>query len=153
MSAGDILYAIALVASIGWFGMAFRYFGFQQHTAAKVLIPREARSSPLFETTAAIVRFIGGFNAAFALLCVLLLGLFLLEASLFAADGERIVILLVLASAHLSQFAFNLPVLLAGERKDIALWPVMKGPMRFIFLMDLTQALICVVAALAVWLV
>jgi len=147
MTVSNALYSIALVASIGWFGLAFRYL------AAKVLIPREARNSPLFETTAAGVRFIGGFNAAFALLCLTLLILHLTRAPLFTADGERVVILLVLASAHFSQFAFNLPVLWAGERKDIALWPVMTGPMRFIFMMDLAQATICLSTALAVWLV
>ena len=76
MAVSDILYAIALIGGAAWFGMGFRYFGFQQHTAAKVLIPREARDTPLFETTAAGIRFLGGFNAAFFLLCLVLLGAF-----------------------------------------------------------------------------
>lgn len=152
MELANPLYGIALAASVGWFGMGFRYFGFQQHTAARVLIPREARDTPLFETTAAGVRFLGGFNAAFCLLSVVLLALHLMRSELFQADGERIALLLVIASAHFSQFAFNLPVLKAGERKDIALWPVRKGPMKFIFVMDIVQTLICLIAAAAIWL-
>ena len=146
----NALYGIALVASAGWFAMGFRYFGFQQHTAARVLIPREARDTPLFETTAAGVRFLGGFNAAFCLLCLILLALHLSGSQLFTQSGERIALLIVLASAHFSQFAFNLPVLKAGERKDIALWPVRSGPMFFIFVMDITQTIICLIAALVI---
>ena len=150
MAVSDILYAIALIGGAAWFGMGFRYFGFQQHTAAKVLIPREARDTPLFETTAAGIRFLGGFNAAFFLLCLVLLGAFFMGAPLFDQPNERILLLVVIASAHFSQFAGNLPVLKAGERQDIALWPVLKGPMSFIFYMDIAQTVLCLVAALAV---
>ncbi len=150
MDLGQALYGVALVASAAWFGMGFRYFGFQQETAAKVLVPHEARQSPLFETTAAGVRFLGGFNAAFLLLCLILLGVVLSGAHLFEAKQERVLLLAVIGAAHFSQFAFNLPVLRAGERKDVALWPVRSGPMLFIFVMDITQALICAVAALAI---
>lgn len=66
MDIGTIAYVIALIGGLGWFGMGFRYFGFQPRTAAKVLIPKEARDHPLFETAAAGTRFLGGFNAAFA---------------------------------------------------------------------------------------
>ena len=146
MNFADPIYGIALVASAGWFAMGFRYFGFQQHAAARVLIPREARDTPLFETTAAGVRFLGGFNAAFCLLSVLLLIFHLSGSGLFGESGERIALLCVVAAAHFSQFVFNVPVLMAGERKEIALWPVRKGPMKFIFVMDIVQTLICLVA-------
>jgi hypothetical protein len=150
MALADPVYGIALVASLGWFGMGFRYFSYQQHTAAKVLIPREARNSPLFETTAAGLRFLGGFNAAFFVLCGTLLAMHLARSGLFAEPGERIALLLVLACAHFSQFYYNLPVLKAGERKDISLWPVRPGPMRFIFAMDIFQTLICLFAVLVI---
>lgn len=146
MEFSNILYGLALIGGFLWFGMAFRYFGFQQHTAAKVLIPKEARNSPLFETTAAGVRFLGGFNAAFMLLCLILLILLFTKSALFAEPLERALLLLVIAAAHFSQFAFNLPVLWAGERRDIALWPVRSGPMRFIFIMDISQAVLCLIA-------
>lgn len=150
MTLSIALYLIALIGSAGWFGMGFRYFGFQQETAARVLIPREARQSPLFETTAAGVRFLGGFNAAFFLMSLILLGVVLSGAPLFDAKAERVLLLIVLGAAHFSQFAFNVPVLLAGERKDIALWPVRSGPMLFIFVMDIAQASICAIAALVI---
>ncbi len=150
MTLADILYGLALVAGFAWFTMGFRYFGFQQHTAAKVLIPREARNTPLFETTAAGVRFLGGFNAAFALLCAMLGALFFLGSSLFQEPMERIVLLAAIGAAHFSQFAFNLPVLKAGERKDIALWPVRSGPMLIIFVMDIAQAALCAGAIAAI---
>ena len=149
MDTPNVFYCLALLGGVSWFGMGFRFFGFQQHVAAKVLIPREARESPLFETTAAGVRFLGGFNAAFMMLCGILLLLALVDSGLFAAPGERVLLLVVIATAHFSQFAFNLPVLIAGERKDIALWPVRSGPMRFIFVMDFFQTILCL-AAIAV---
>ncbi len=148
MSIANFFYGLALVAGMLWFGMGFRYFGFQQHTAARVLIPKEARNSPLFETTAAGVRFLGGFNAAFMLLCVILLILLVNNAVLFVAPMERALLLFVIGAAHFSQFAFNLPVLKAGERKDVALWPVRRGPMFFIFVMDIFQATLCAIAIL-----
>ncbi len=150
MELSAILYCVALIGGALWFGMGFRYFGFQQQAAAKVLIPKEARHSPLFETTAAGVRFLGGFNAAFMLLCVILLILFFMQSDLFTDPAERALLLLVIMAAHFSQFAFNLPVLKAGERKDIALWPVRKGPMLFIFVMDISQATLCLLAILAI---
>ena len=153
MTLPDILYGLALVAGFAWFAMGFRYFGFQQHTAAKVLIPKEARDTPLFETTAAGVRFLGGFNAAFALLCAMLAALFFLGSPLFQEPHERIILLVAIGAAHFSQFAFNLPVLKAGERKDVALWPVRSGPMLFIFVMDISQAAICGLAIAAIALI
>lgn len=146
MTISGALYALALIAGMLWFGMGFRYFGFQQHTAARVLIPKEARNSPLFETTAAGVRFLGGFNAAFMLLCLILLVLVFTNSVLFTAPMERALMVFVIGAAHFSQFAFNLPVLKAGERKDIALWPVRSGPMFFIFVMDIAQAALCALA-------
>lgn len=67
-------------------------------------------------------------------------------APLFTDNAERALLLLVIGTAHFSQFAFNLPVIKAGERKNIALWPVRSGPMLFIFVMDIAQALLCLVA-------
>ena len=150
MEASNAVYCLALIAGALWFGLGFRYFGFQQHTAAKVLVPKNARNSPLFETTAAGVRFLGGFNAAFTLMCVILLALFFTNSSLFTAPMERVLLLIVIAAAHFSQFAFNLPVLKAGERQDIALWPVRSGPMFFIFIMDISQATLCAIAIIVI---
>ena len=135
-------YILALVASAIWFAMAFRYFGHQPETAAKVLIPPSARSSPLFKTTAASVRFLGGMNGAFAVLSLVLLVLAASGSDLFAARGERGVLLLVLGLAHFSQFIYNVPILRKGGRQGEAYWPVSSGPMLTIFVVDAAETLI-----------
>lgn len=137
-----ITYPIALLASALWFGMAFRYFGFQQFASAKVMVPKSARSSPIFPTLAAATRFLGGMNGAFALLSAILLGLWAAGSPLFADPAERGLLLLVLAAAHFSQFIFNVPVLKNGERQGESFWYVKSGPMYFIFVMDAAQAIL-----------
>lgn len=135
-------YAFALLCSSLWFAAAFRYFSFQHKAAAKVFIPKSARQSPLFETTAALTRFLGGMNSALALLSFILLFIWFSGVPLFEDPVERGVILMVLATAHFSQFIFNVPILKNGERKGEAFWYVLSGPMLFIFVMDACQAII-----------
>jgi hypothetical protein len=129
----NIAYIIALVASVLWFASAFRYFGFQQFAAAKVLIPHSQRTSPIFLTTAASIRFLGGMNGAFALL---------------SDPLERTGLVLILATAHFSQFVFNMPILLNGERQGDSYWYVRSGPMLFIFVVDVVATLLCCLAAI-----
>jgi hypothetical protein len=129
-------YCFALVANLLWFLAGFRYFSFRQRAAAKILVPKSARKSPLFPTIAAAIRFLGGMNGAFALASAILLGLFLVDSALFNDPAERGILLLIFAAAHFSQFAFNLPVLADGERQGDAFWPVLSGPMFFIFVVD-----------------
>jgi hypothetical protein len=135
-------YIVALIASLLWFGAAFRYFSFQQFAASKVLVPASARSSPLFPTLAASIRFLGGMNGAFALMSAVLLVCALTGSSMFTDPVERGVILCLLAAAHFSQFIFNVPVLQAGERQGESLWPVRSGPMLFIFVVDAAETVI-----------
>jgi hypothetical protein len=144
----NIAYIIALVASGIWFSAALHYFSFKQFAAAKVLIPSSQRSSPLFATTAASVRFLGGMNGAFALMSWALLLLALTGSAAFVEPTERAILLLVLASAHFSQFIFNVPILLNGERKDDSFWFVLSGPMLFIFVVDAVETIMCFGAAL-----
>ncbi|MEP3889447.1 MAG: hypothetical protein ABJN69_03210 [Hellea sp.] len=145
----NITYFFALIASALWFAMAFRYFSFQHRTFAKVIIPKTARNSPLFETTAALSRFLGGMNSAFAMLAIILLVFWGIGAPVFENPLERAIMLFVMAAAHFSQFIFNVPILKNGERQGESYWYVMTGPMRFIFFMDAFQTIICVLAALA----
>ena len=147
----DAAYLVALAASSIWFSMAFRYFWFKARGAAKVMVVPEQRDTPTFKTYVAGVRFLGGFNAAFALMAIVLLVIGLVDSELFTAPGERAVVLLVLAAAHASQFAGNVPVLRNGERHDDgAYWPVVSGPMRTIFVVDALEAVLHVVAAIIV---
>ncbi|GAB5501682.1 hypothetical protein [Pyruvatibacter sp.] len=135
----DLIYGAALLASLVWFSAALRYFGFQQYAAAKVMVPRSARLSPVFDSMAAGIRFLGGFNGAFALLCLCLFALLIAGGPHFTSASERVVVLLAIAAAHFSQFLGNVPILRNGERQGERYWPVLSGPMRFIFLMDAAQ--------------
>ena len=144
----NITYVIAVIASLLWFAAAFRYFSFQHFAAAKVFVPNTSRHSPLFPTIAVLTRFLGGMNAAFALLSLLLLVLFFSGLGLFDSSGERLVLLIVLGTAHFSQFVFNVPIHRNGGRQGESFWDVNNGPMRFIYLMDMGQATLCYVCAL-----
>jgi hypothetical protein len=141
-------YIVALVASLLWFGEAFRYFSFQQFAASKVLVPASARSSPIFLTLAASIRFLGGMNGAFALMSAVLLICALTGSEAFVDADERGILLCVLAAAHFSQFVFNLPILLAGERQGESYWYVRSGPMLFIFVVDALETVINLGAAM-----
>jgi hypothetical protein len=143
----DAAYLVALVASLLWFAAAFRYFSFQQFAASKVLVPASARSSPLFLTIAASVRFLGGMNGAFALMSAVLLGCALTSSAVFTDPMERGLLLCVLAAAHSSQFIFNVPVLRSGERQGESYWNVRSGPMLFIFVVDAVETVINLGAA------
>ena len=140
-------YIIALILSMLWFLAAFRYFSFQQFAASKVLVPKSARSSPLFPTIAASIRFLGGMNGAFAILSAILLVCALTDSAAFADPVERGMLLSVLAAAHLSQFACNIPVLRSGERQGESYWNVRSGPMLFIFVVDAFQTVVHLAAA------
>jgi hypothetical protein len=128
------IFTVIFVLNILWFSAAFRYFSLTPNTAAKLLVPKSARESPLFPTIVAAVRFLGGMNFAFAAFGVLVL----LNSSLFPEPAQRALFAGVFALAHASQFVFNLPVALRGGRVGESLWPVLSGPMLFIFLVDIT---------------
>ncbi|MEM8708457.1 MAG: hypothetical protein AAGE98_18475 [Actinomycetota bacterium] len=149
----DAAYLVALAASSIWFGMAFRYFWFKADSAARVMVAKSHRDTPIFETYTAGVKFLGGFNAAFTLMAVVLFVFGAADSDLFARAGERATVLLVRGVAHASQFAGNVPVLRGGERRaDGAFWPVRQGPMRTIFVVDGLQTVLHVVAAaLVLW--
>jgi hypothetical protein len=137
-------FTIVTVLNALWFGVAFQYFSLIPNTAAKILVPKSARDSPLFTTVSASVRFLGGMNFAFAAFAILLL----LNASLFPEPKQLALFAAVFSLAHASQFAFNAPVALGGGRQGESLWPVLSGPMLFIFVVDATlMAANAVVAA------
>lgn len=137
-----ITYIVALVARALWFSAAFRYFSFQQTASAKVLAPLSARLSPLFPILAAFIRFLGGMNGAFALFAILLLICATYGSNAFADPIDGGLVLLVFSAAHFSQFFFNVTVLMAGERQGECFWYVRSGPMLFIFVIDVLEAVI-----------
>jgi hypothetical protein len=127
-------FSIVLILNLLWFSAAFRYFTLTPETAAKLLVPQSARSSPLFATVKAAVRFIGGFNLSLAVLSLLLL----MSSALFPLPQQNAIFAVTFAVAHGSQFACNLPVLRGGGRHGESLWDVRSGPMLFIFVVDFT---------------
>ena len=144
MSVSEIAFVVAVSLNLLWFGAGFHFFSLKSEAAARLLVPRSVRASPVFATIAASVRFLGGMNLALALLALLVL----LNLATFGEPGQRAVFALVFAVAHGSQFYFNVPIALGGDRIGEALWPVLSGPMRFIFLVDATlmtvNAIMCV---------
>jgi hypothetical protein len=133
------------VLNVLWFSAAFHYFSIKRIAAAKVLVPKSSRESPLFVTVAASLRFLGGMNFAFAVLSALLLFGFIAATDI----SSKAFLLMVIAIAHASQFYFNVPILMGGGRQGESLWEVKTGPMRFIFVVDATlmvaNAVLCIV--------
>jgi hypothetical protein len=132
----SILFQILLVANALWFGAAFWYFSIKSTSAAKVLVPTSARSSPLFLTITASLKFLGGMNAAFALFSVLLF----VSGEIFALPLHKVLFAVVFAAAHGSQFFYNVPIARGGGRQGESYWNVLSGPMLFIFIVDASLA-------------
>lgn len=124
--------AILLLANALWFCAAFVQFSLAQNNTVKILVPREERGNPIAPTLGASVAFLGGMNLPIGLLNIYLLT----QPDWFAAPGATAALFLFFSGCHLSQTAFNIPVLLRGGRVGVAYWPVLKGPMLRIFAID-----------------
>ena len=116
-----------------WFGGAFIQFSIAQNNTLKILVPREERGNPIAPTLSASVAFLGGINLPIGLLSLYLLAA---RPPFFHAIEAQLALFLFFAACHFSQFAYNLPVLMRGGRVGVAYWPVLKGPMLRIFVID-----------------
>ncbi len=123
---------VVLALNVLWFGAAFWQFSLRPQAAANGLVLRPLRDSPLFETIAESLRFLGGLNFAFSMFALLLL----LCREWFPVPRQFGLFAAIFALAHGSQFAVNVPVALAGARGAHAPWPVLRGTMLFIFVVD-----------------
>jgi len=130
-------FTVVLALNVAWFSMAFWYFTVKSIAAAKLLVPKTARESPLFSTISASLRFLGAMNFAFALLAALMLA----NLSLFDDPKQRALLAAVFAAAHAGQFLCNVPIAMGGGRRGESLWDVLSGPMLFIFVVDCTLML------------
>ncbi len=128
----DAFYLCNLVSNVLWFGAGFWFFAIRRNTAAKLLIPKSVRSSPIFLTMVAAVPFLGGMNLAFSLLAAMLL----MRRDLFVAPQEQAILLVAFGTAHATQFLTNVPVAIRGGRIGKSYWDVLKGTMLFIFVVD-----------------
>ncbi len=128
----EALFTVVMVLNALWCSAAFRYFSIKADSAAKILVPRQHRDSPLFETVVVGMRFLGGMNLSLAVLAIAVL----VFPEAFSDPGQKALICVVFAVAHASQFAFNLPIALKERKNMPTPWPVLSGPMRFIFTVD-----------------
>jgi hypothetical protein len=124
---------IVLLLNTLWFVGAFIQFSIAQTNTLKILLPREERSNPIAPTLAASVAFLGGMNLPIGLLSLYLLAA---RPSFFQPVEAQLVLFVFFAACHFSQFAYNVPVLMRGGRVGVAYWPVLKGPMLRIFVID-----------------
>ena len=122
---------LLLILNIVWFAMGFHTFHIRRKVFAKIIVPKQERDTPVFETLSETGRFLGGFNLAFSLLNILLL----LTVAEFDKPIHWAVLLFVNAVAHGSQFAANVPIAMQN-RHGGGVWNVFKGLMLFIFVTD-----------------
>ena len=143
----SIAWTILLIVNAMWFGAGFYQFSLRSNGAAKLLVARDNRTGALFSTLGFSIRFLGGLNFAFMSLCLLLL----VFANLFP-DPEQVALFgAVLAVANASQFGVNVPMIGRHRKQTPGAWPVLAGPMLFIFFMD--GALMVADGSFALWMV
>ena len=136
------MFTSILLLNAIWFGLGFHLFAIRNKILAKILVPKAHRDSPVFDILAATGPFLGGFNFAFCVMNILLV----VFPEVFPNANQRVILCVVFAIAHGSQFMGNVPIALAN-RKGKGVWQV-KGLMRFIFITDFV--LMVANAALAV---
>jgi hypothetical protein len=124
---------LVLLLNALWFGGAFIQFSIAQGNTLKILVPRDQRANPIAPTLSASVAFLGGMNLPIGLLSVYLLSF---RPPFFQTHDGQLALFLFFSACHFSQFAYNLPILMRGGRVGAAYWPVLKGPMLRIFVID-----------------
>jgi len=126
----EIVFALNAI----WFGMAWDAFYRRRHVFGKVMVPiREHRNNSAYEALVESGRFMGGFNLAWSVFNLLLL----FNVGGFETNSQWATLLMVNALAHGSQFAGNIPMAIQNRRGG-GLWPVFKGVMLRIFVIDFT---------------
>jgi len=137
-----LLYVILALNALWFFG-GYHTFDIRGQIFAKIVVPQEHRDTPVMETLVLAGKFVAGFNFAFLALNILLL----FNVSLFDNEQQWALLLFVIAVAHGSQFAYNIPVAIQNRRGE-GVWQV-KGLMLFIFVTDFTlMALNAILAAM-----
>lgn len=123
-----------LVLNALWFGAGFWYFGIKSRQAAKLIIKKKNRSKPSFDILAYSLKFLGGLNLAFAILSTAVLS----QPAIFSTTLQQAVFAGIFGFAHGTQFYLNLPIAIREYNHQPHVWPVLKGKMYFIFLVDAT---------------
>ena len=142
MTALTVLLALNAI----WFAMAFDAFYRRRKVFGKVMVPIQAdRDNSAYDALVESGRFMGGFNLALSAFNVMLVFNF----GGFETDTQWATLLIFNSLAHGSQFLGNVPMALQNRRGG-GLWPVFKGVMLRIFVIDFT--LMVANAAMAIWL-
>ena len=128
----DMALQIILALNALWFFGGYHTFDTRGRIFAKIVVPREHRDTPVMETLILSGKFVAGFNLAFLVLNILLL----FNISLFDKELQWVILLFVIAVAHGTQFAYNVPIALQNRHGE-GVWQV-KGLMLFIFITDFT---------------
>jgi len=140
-------WTVLLILNALWFGLGAFHFSLKPEASAGSLVPRDQRAGPLFRTLCDSIRFLGGLNFALMALCAMLL----VFASFFPEARQRVLFATVIALAHASQFAVNVPMIGKWRRNTPGAWRVLEGPMLFIFATD--GALMVANAVFGAWLI
>lgn len=132
----------AYAASVLWFSAGAYTFTVGGREFMEDHMPEGAslHGVRLDETVLYAVRFVGGFNIAMALLCALRLRMITLATPPHKSEST---VLLPVAVAHLTQFAFNTP---SFALPNVVRWTTAMG---FIYVTDLSMAVLCFAAAVA----
>ena len=138
----SVLVVLVLGLDAAWFTAGFWLFSLRSRRLAAGLT-RAGGAEGLSETVAGLLRFLGGLNLALAALCVVAIA----DRSRFSVDQGAAVALGVAATAHLSQFAVNVPIARAERAGRPVPWPVLRGLMSTIFAGDLTLGLLSLILA------
>ena len=138
-------FTVVFLVNACWFGIAFWYFSITPDRAADLLVPKSERGSPLLSVVSASVRFLGGMNLALAVFAILIL----LNRALFPESRQIALFATVFSLAHATQFLFNLSIIFGGKRETRSLWPVLRAPMLFIFVIDFVLMLANGILAIA----
>ncbi|KAF1065826.1 hypothetical protein [Variovorax sp.] len=125
-----------LLLNAAWFALGARFFCLDSLRAARLLVAKADRASPLLPAIAGAVRFLGAMNLAWLALCLVLLA----GHGLFEAPAQRASMAVVLALVHAGQFAVNAHMVGQHRRSQSGSWVVLRGPMRLIFFVDLAFA-------------
>lgn len=140
-----MVFPILLSINALWFGLAFNTFSVKHaSTAARLFVRKEDRQSSFFQLISQLLRFLGGMNLAFLLLCILVL----FNLDLFSTAGHKCVLFLVFSLAHGTQFYFNVLVIRLKAQSGVEVWPVTTGLMAFIFVVDGMLMLLNLIIAL-----
>lgn len=128
----ETIITFVFLANTIWFAMGFNAFYLRRLIFAKVLVPnREDRDNSAYEALIESGRFMGGFNFALATLNLCLF----LDLAGLETPPQLALMLIFNSLAHGSQFAGNVPMALRNRRGE-GLWPVFKGVMLQIFVID-----------------